>query len=236
MIKIQDSVPNVYYNSSRDFQLLAHLFDVVLNAVKTDVDQLYSLPFSTTSDDRLLDLLAFTFGLKFDRTKYTAAQIRSICSVAAQLMKHKGSIKAIELLCTTVLRAEGMSATCEIERSSSGADIAILLPANATCRDILFEMLPYILPAGMTFNIVQAAANTRAVAIDNIGFSENVVYTEQAPIPSLNSPLKPIQDLKTPVNRADIFERVDNETEVKLVAHPNIASTLSIAKPELMEP
>ena len=67
MVKIQESVPQIYYNSSRDFQLIGHLFDLVLNSVKTEADLLFNLPLSTNSDDQLLDLLAFTLGLRLSK-------------------------------------------------------------------------------------------------------------------------------------------------------------------------
>ena len=66
MIKIQESVPSIYYNSSRDFQLLGHLFDLVLNSTKTEADLLFNLPLSTNSDDQLLDLMTFTLGLRLE--------------------------------------------------------------------------------------------------------------------------------------------------------------------------
>jgi hypothetical protein len=54
MIKLQNYTPEIYYKESRDFQFIGRLFDLVLNAVKTDADLLYHIPLSTDSDEKLL--------------------------------------------------------------------------------------------------------------------------------------------------------------------------------------
>jgi hypothetical protein len=157
MIKIQESVPNIYYNSSRDFQFIGHLFDLVLNAVKTDVDSLYNLPFSTNSDDQLLELLAYTFGLRLDKARYTSKQLRSICSVAPQAMRLKGSLQAVHLFCTALMHAEGLEDLFTLSiPSDNPAELLITLSVNASCKEILAELLPYVLPAGMVFNIIRS--------------------------------------------------------------------------------
>lgn len=197
MIKMQDSVPGVYYDSSRDFQLIGHLFDLVLNAVKTDADMLFNLPFSINSDDQLLDLMLFTFGLRLDKAKYTTQQLRSVCSIAPKLMRLKGSRAAIELLCTALLRAEGSGyATAEGLSNSFSVEIAedaprvdIYLSRTATCKDILMEILPYILPAGMTYTIKQSGLESKAMVQDHFTMEEKVQYTaEVKPVTTL-SPL-----------------------------------------------
>ena len=50
MINIKNQLPNIYYDTSRDFQILGHLYEVVLNYVKTNADMLYLLPNSIEED------------------------------------------------------------------------------------------------------------------------------------------------------------------------------------------
>lgn len=152
MIKVQESVPGIYYNSSRDFQLLGHLFDLVLNSVKTEADLIFNLPLSVNSDDQLLDLMAFTLGLRLDKSKYTSKQLRAICSIAPKMMRTKGSISAIKLLCNALMHADGVEGTFEINDKKTG-HLDISITSYLTCRDALQELLPYVVPAGMTFNI-----------------------------------------------------------------------------------
>jgi hypothetical protein len=159
MIKIQNSVPSVYYNSSRDFQLIGHLFDLVLNAVKTDADLLFNLPLSTNSDDQLLELMAYTFVLQLDKTRYTSKQLRAVCSVAPQMMRAKGSKRAVELLCTALMHADGLEDKYVLKPSSDKTELTISLSELATCKEIILEILPYILPAGMIFNVESTSLN-----------------------------------------------------------------------------
>jgi hypothetical protein len=46
LLQTQKFTPRVYYEQSRDFQLLGRLFDVVMNSVKANAEMLYSLPLS----------------------------------------------------------------------------------------------------------------------------------------------------------------------------------------------
>ena len=64
MIKLQNLTPDVYSSQSRDFQLLERLFDIVLNYVKTNSDNLYTLPLSDNTDEHLIDLMTLTLGFK----------------------------------------------------------------------------------------------------------------------------------------------------------------------------
>ena len=40
MIKLQELTPSVYYEQSRDFQFIGRLYDIVLNYIKTNADNL----------------------------------------------------------------------------------------------------------------------------------------------------------------------------------------------------
>lgn len=156
MIKIRESVPSVYYDSSRDFQLIGHLFDLVLNSTKTEADLLFNLPLSTNSDDQLLELLAFTLGLRLSKEKYTSAQLRAVCSVAPYIMRNKGSKKAIELLCNALMRADSIEGTSFVDLD--GNKLTLRITDISTCHDILYEILPYIVPAGVVFNIKEMSS------------------------------------------------------------------------------
>jgi hypothetical protein len=176
MIRIKDSVPSIYYNSSRDFQLLGHLFDLVLNAVKTDADMVFNLPFSINSDDQLLDLLTYTFGLRLNRSKYTSRQLRAVCSVVPIMMRNKGSYKAIEALCTALMNAEQIAGEFLIYRSDDGTAIWIKIAETATCYSLLQEILPYIMPAGVDFSIQYLDTVTSPTPKENVGLRDTVTY------------------------------------------------------------
>lgn len=179
MIKLQNLTPEVLYDQSRDFQLIGRLFDLVLNSVKTEVDMLYNLPFSDNSSDELLSLLTLMYGLKLDRNKYTSRQLRAICSVMPKLMKTKGSFAAVDTLCRALLRADSivgdfMIIACDGgELNKTHCHLDIYMPSKDLHMEILFELLPYILPAGVTFTIKQENAQ-RAALSENIAVESTV--------------------------------------------------------------
>lgn len=179
MIKMQDLTPEVYFNNSRDFQLIGHLFDLVLNATKTEAEILFSLPLSENSPDQLLNLMAMTFGLKLDMTKYTATQLRAICSIAPKMMKTKGSLQAVHYLIAALMRTEGSSEEYLVEQDKLNPyHITILLPTQAKHKIILDEILPYILPAGMTYSIKQAFIVTTQTDT-KYGYSDRVTVAKE---------------------------------------------------------
>ena len=64
MIKLQELTPKVFYTKSRDFQFIGRLYDIVLNAAKTDADAIRYINDTSTCDSTLLNLLASTLGFK----------------------------------------------------------------------------------------------------------------------------------------------------------------------------
>jgi hypothetical protein len=236
MIKIQESVPSVYYNSSRDFQFIGHLFDLVLNAVKTDADLLFNLPLSINSDDQLLDLMTYTFGLRLDKKRYNSKQLRAICSVAPQMLRAKGSKKAVQLLCTALMHADGLEDQFDVHMNDNNTVLTIYLSPLASCKDIILEILPYILPAGIVFNIV-SIGQSKLTTTTEIGLEETV-YTEflkdpdsqksrsEFSCPSISEAIAP-----------GIFKKQDSasETDYKLALKSNIATNALLVRPSEME-
>lgn len=201
MIRLQDYTPEIYYKESRDFQLLGHLYDLVLNYTKTNVDLLSSLPISDNSDDQFLELMAMTFGLKPEH-HYNSLQLRALCRVFPEVIKNKGSIKSIITICTALFHAEGLDQAFSYDFSDpdSKTELNLYVPQNFNDIVLLNDMLSYVLPAGMSCNIIkelqikkQAVTET---AVDHIitlysnadtGLSHEYDNNILAKIPQINS-------------------------------------------------
>lgn len=151
MINLYHSTPTIYAQASRDFQYLSWLYNIVLNSVKHNVDDLYQLPLNT-SQDQLIELLALTLGFKVKR-KYDTKQLSAIVTILPSLMKNKGTQHAIQLAGQAIMRASGVEGLFEIK--SEGAHLKILLPRTLTDLNLFNDLLPYILPAGCTFRVTQ---------------------------------------------------------------------------------
>lgn len=153
MIKMYDQVPLVYNNASRDFQFLSHLIDIVLNSVKHNVDGIYDLP-NSKADPALTELLAMTLGFKI-RRNYNKEQLIAIVEILPIILKYKGTLYAVNIAGEALIRTAGAAGRFKCELASDKL-LHITFPQDPRgLIDItLFtDLLPYILPAGVTCRI-----------------------------------------------------------------------------------
>ena len=154
MIKLQDYTPEVYYRESRDFQFIGRLYDLVLNYVKTNADLIYSLPLSDNSDNQFIDLMAMTLGFHA-KHKYTSQQLKAICFVLSEIIRNKGTIKALTIACDAIFHAEGIQGQFDYGLTNNNTNIIIYLPQELSDTTLLNDLFEYILPAGMSCRIIK---------------------------------------------------------------------------------
>ena len=155
MINLQKSIPEVYYNQSRDFQFLARTFEVLFNSVKTNVEVMQGFPFSDNFDIKLLPLLALTLGFT-SKHNYNERDLANVCSTFAELLNKKGSIDAIDLAIRTLLNAQQIedfydkgSITRDVD---DNYNLIITLPYGMRDIVLLEDIFDYILPTGFTYS------------------------------------------------------------------------------------
>lgn len=199
LIKLYDLVPQVYSNASRDFQYLSWLINIVLNSVKHNVDDLYNLP-NNHADPRLAELLALTLGFKVKRN-YDQNQLVALVSIIPGILRNKGTEKAVEMTGRALLKAAGVAGEFKVV-STTNNELEVLFPRELTDMSLFIDLLPYILPAGMTCRIVRKTAfeqgyNTKLGYSDELRFavqddtdianmrdidkSENIIFANLAP-------------------------------------------------------
>lgn len=178
MIKLQNLTPEIYYQHSRDFQLLGHLYDIVLNNTETNADLLYNLPFNDDVNIKVLDLLAYTLGFS-NYHNYNVSQLQALCSSFAEILKYKGSLKAIELACILLSSAEGLTDTPFINWENNNTQsftLEIHVSPALSNINLLRDILDYILPAGISYNIIKQI-NLVIVATTKVQVEDNVNYS-----------------------------------------------------------
>jgi len=158
MIKVKDLVPSIYYDNSRDFQFLGRSFEVVYNYVKTNVDLMTDLPLSSNSDLSMINLLLTTLGFE-KRHEYNAVDLKKICSVFSELVKLKGTKKAVELAVSTLLNSQNIDSDFEVidvydENKNKLYMYNIYIPIELDDRILLEDLFEYILPVGYTYNFI----------------------------------------------------------------------------------
>lgn len=152
MINLKNQIPSVYYDASRDFQILGHLFEVVLNYSKTNADMLYLLPNGIKADTRATELLAFTLGFKL-RRNYDKEQLAALVSIFPHLLKIKGTLQAVNLAGNALVKASGIPGT--FESKIEDHILTIKIPQELTDITLLLDLLPYIIPFGIRVSIVR---------------------------------------------------------------------------------
>lgn len=204
MIKLKDQVPSVYTSASRDFQYLGWLIDIVLNSVKHNVDSLYGLP-NAKVDTRLAELLAMTLGFKVKRN-YDQKQLAALVEALPRILKYKGTKYAVDMAGEALIAASGAVGSTLSE--VVGCELRVTLPTTLVDVSLFTDLLPYILPAGMTCRIIRSDAK-RTAALTKVGYMDTLVATF---IPDVEFSTAGIRGLATMYN-------IQNENEITTFAN-----------------
>ena len=223
MIRLQDLTPSVYYTKSRDFQFIGRLYDLVLNYVKTNADNIYTLPIHDNMNEQLLNLLAFTLGFQ-SRHNYNGTQLYAICSVLPLILKNKGSLNAIIIAVNALLHAEGIKQALDYS-IDNGKSITLYLPQQLTDLNLLRDLLVYILPAGISCSMIKEIQEISKIKTE-ISTSDTVIYTVE------NSYDVDSQQILQPINRQT--GKPTAETD-RYFSHPstNLGVIQNISMPEV---
>ena len=170
MIKTKNLVPEVYYNRSRDFQLLGRTYDVIFNYMKMNADLIENNPWSDDVDDSLIPLLCSTLGFR-ETHEYNTAQMKGLCSIFVKCLRHKGTLASIQDLLNLLVNVENENdeAYAEVDINNSYL-LNIYMPLSISDTSLFEDMLKYILPAGMSYRLVREIRIKKSV--------EDVVYLE----------------------------------------------------------
>ena len=177
MIKLQELTPSVYYEQSRDFQFIGRLYDIVLNYIKTNADNLYTLPIGKNMDEKLLNLLAFTLGFQ-SKHHYNSKQLLAICSVLPLILKNKGSLNAILIAVNSILYAEGISQALDYEFKNN--NLVLYLSQDLSDLTLLKDIMIYILPAGIGCDMIKEIQSVNKIETILTTTDEVTVYQDIA--------------------------------------------------------
>lgn len=169
MIKMYEQVPQVYMNASRDFQYLSRLIDVVFNSIKHNIDGIYNLP-NIPDNVALTELLALTLGFKI-RRNYDKEQLAALVSILPSILKCKGTITAIDLVGKAIIKASGTPGTylSKVEDNV----LTIVLPKEQIDTNLFMDLLPYILPAGLSCRIIRRTVQASEIKTE-MGFESAI--------------------------------------------------------------
>lgn len=201
MIRFKDQVPTVYTRASRDFQYLSWLIDVVLNSVKHNVDSLYDLPNSQV-DSKLTELLAMTLGFKVKRN-YNQKQLAALVAALPKILKYKGTETAVRYAGNALIAASG--ATGSFQSEIKDGELQVRLPEELIDIALFNDLLPYILPAGISRRVIRSNNVTRS-------FTTKLLYNDNATV-DLVANLKVDDETEQIVGLATMFDATDASLE-----------------------
>lgn len=179
MLKTQELVPEIYCNQSRDFQLLGRVYDIVFNYLKTNIDTIVNNPLSSSTDSTLLDLVVTTLGFK-SLHNYNSDQLAAVASTFVKVLSQKGSLRSIETTINTILQVQNIKESCVLSLDADDKYILnIYVPAKFSDLNLLNDILNYILPAGMEYNLIrQNLSSSGSTSISYLNNSSSVEAKE----------------------------------------------------------
>ena len=165
LFKLEENVPDVYVEMSRDFQLLCRVYDIFVNSNIITQSKIRQQLNIDQIDDKLLKLLAGRLGFSSDN--YIPTEVmRSILLQFPFMIKNKGTKVGIEQAIKSVIKqtskvnsvyvSDITIATGEIKVTVESDD------ASAVDMSYLSNVLKYVVPVGYTVNVAvsQTSANT----------------------------------------------------------------------------
>lgn len=152
MFRLENKVPEVYVDSSRDFQLLCRLYDVVFNSSRYSIDSMVHLTSSQNCDIRVLELLKTKVGL-FSTFYATETELRFLIDAFPTIIRYKGSKRGVSYI--TMLYARMYPSVVAPKCAyKEGHHLELTFSDDPQNPEMIKELLKYVLPTGYALSLV----------------------------------------------------------------------------------
>lgn len=158
VFRLQNNVPQVYVDKSRDFQMMCRVLDTLHGSVMYDITTMQNLTNPMKINDTMLRLYATKVGF-FTNVSIDSNVLRYIVSAFPYIVKNKGNIRGIRRAVATIIRAESVPDSMNdynvvIDNSEHRIDIYTFVTLKN--RVALEEVLKYVIPTGYDVHISSA--------------------------------------------------------------------------------
>ena len=158
VFRLQNNVPQVYVDKSRDFQMMCRVLDTLHGSVMYDITTMQNLTNPMKINDSMLRLYATKVGF-FTNVSIDSEVLRYIVSAFPYIVKNKGNIRGIKRAVATILRAEKVPNSMNdysvvIDNTEHRIDIYTFVVLKN--RVALEEVLKYVIPTGYDVHISSA--------------------------------------------------------------------------------
>lgn len=183
MIDIIKQTPAEYSEQSRDYQVLARLYTALFNISKMYIDDMSI--WDSNIDNKLTNLRARTLNFE-TKHSWDLDDLEAVTSCFKYLMLNKGTGKALEYCMNILMKIEHLSGE-EIDNAVTinNFNVTIRVPENLLTLGIIEDLVEYLLPAGLTYNIVKYKTYSADGLITNLWYKdqslkvEDVYYTDK---------------------------------------------------------
>lgn len=181
--------PEVYSKESRDFQLIARLYDAVFNNIKMGSDIITSTGYLNDNfDPKLLSLAAYTNGF-ISKHIYDNKDLYAILSSFKAIIKEKGTKNAIETALKVLLKSQSIKANYKVTVDLINYQIKIFVDYTLKDLILLKDLFEYILPTGFTYRLYSYSGNND-IPTSNITLAEAQPVTSTATTATLSEIVK----------------------------------------------
>jgi hypothetical protein len=123
--------------------------------------------------------MTITLGFK-PKHNYSQNQLLAICSVFSEVLRNKGNIRAIQLVGEVILKTEGIvgDVVCMLQYDAALQRelpvLRIIVPEKLAEVALFYDLLEYIMPVGVTAEIVRGEMLDPIVAEIEIATTDTV--------------------------------------------------------------
>lgn len=179
MFRIQNNVPEVYPDKSRDFQMFCRLFDTAFSSVKQSIDTMENITDTKSCDAVLLPLLKDKLGF-FSSFEFSDIELRYILQAFPAIIRYKGSQQAITYIANLYSRLiSSISSAAQVQlRVNNGSYILEVSSEKAIVKtQLLFELLKYVLPTGYVIDYFVTEyqnSDSQFYTVNNLVYSDGL--------------------------------------------------------------
>lgn len=254
-LRLQDNVPDVYVNYSRDFQLLDRAYDVINNEVLYHINTIKQVTDTNKCPNRLLGLLQTKLGF-YSNINFSDEELRLILDAFPSILKHKGSIIGIKECVCVFLKSQHLDTIATItvttKHFESGQEsYAVYIGVKSAIKNlnVLKETLKYVLPTGYIIvfyfysNITQIipyhnVLNNNATILfvtnninsDIVQYANDTIHTLVLPdaYPEDKSLSDKGKSLVTILNSIGVADKSDNISEITITKSGTSITSIKI--------
>ena len=178
MFLVENNVPDVYVNESRDFQLIARLYNLALQSTRFSIDSMDYISDTSKCNNTLLPLIGTKVGF-FSSQKLSDETLRKILSAFPFIIRHKGSKEGIQLVLNLFERITNTKVA--LQETSDPSEVIIRFSTYMINVELLYELLEYVRPAGMIIKvefITDVNYSSDYLFKDSVDIRETIRYTD----------------------------------------------------------